>query len=281
MIKVGVVILNYKVKNLALKCLNSVLASSFKPTHVVMVDNSSGDDIEKELPKSERVEFIQTGQNLGYTGGNNVGIKHLLKYDLDYIWILNPDLTVDKKALEILTNKSEQLGAGISCPKIYFEGSKKLWYAGGIFDKANVLGSHRGVDEQDTGKYDTDQETDYATGAAMFISRQVLEKVGLFEERYFLYYEDSDLSLRAKQADFKVMYIPEAVVFHKNAQSTKLGSPIQDYYITRNRMLLASKFLPFRTRFALLREGVRNIQQPIRRKALLDFLLGRFGQGKI
>jgi GT2 family glycosyltransferase len=111
------------------------------------------------------------------------------------------------------------------------------------------------------------------------VKREVFEKIGLFDERYFLYYEESDFCYRAKEAGYKIMYIPKAIVYHKNAQTTGLGSPLQDYYITRNRMLFASKFLPLRTRFALFREGIRNWSNPTRKKAHLDFLFGKFGRG--
>jgi GT2 family glycosyltransferase len=113
----------------------------------------------------------------------------------------------------------------------------------------------------------------------MFVNAKVFKKIGFFDEKYFLYYEDSDFCLRAKKADFRLVYAPSAVVFHENAKSTGLGSNLQDYFITRNRLLLASKFLPFRTRFALLREALRNIGNPVRRLAFWDYLNGNFGKG--
>lgn len=277
--KVVVVILNYKVKKYVLKCVESVIESTYKNLEIILVDNNSEDGIEKEIKKYEGVEFIQNHDNLGYTGGNNVGIKKGLADGIEVVFILNPDTTVKKDTIEILVKNLEIDDVGIIGPKIYFADSKKIWYAGGIFDRANVIGKHKGVDGEDLGQYDEISETDYVTGAAMMVRSEVFDKIGFFDERYFLYYEDSDFCLRAKDAGFKIMYIPEAKVFHENAKSTDLGSSLQDYFITRNRMLFASKFLPMRTRFALLREALRNVSNPVRRLALFDFLIGRFGKG--
>jgi len=277
--QVAVVILNFKVKALTLKCIDSVKNSDFKDLEIIVVDNDSGDGIGQDLKKDSTIKFIQNNKNSGFSGGNNLGIQQALKDQSEYILILNPDTTVDQKAIGILVKKMKQYDTDIVCPKIYFDDKKTIWYAGGLFDKANVLGSHRGVDEEDKGQYDQDSETDGITGAALMIKREVFEKIGLFDDRYFLYYEDSDLYFRAKQANFKIMYIADAKVYHKNAQSTGLGSPIQDYYITRNRMIFAGKFLSLRTRFALFREGLRNFRSPVKRLALKDFLFGNLGKG--
>lgn len=277
--KLAVVILNFKAKKYVLSCIKSVLDSSFEDLEIFLVDNDSNDGLEDEIRKFEGLTFFQTGKNLGYSGGNNYGIKAVLDKGFEYVFILNPDTTVEKKTVEILLQLMEEYKADIVSPKIYFAGTKRIWYAGGEFDLANVLGSHKGVNEEDKGQYDRAEETDFATGAAMLVRSEVFERIGLFDERYFLYYEDSDLCYRAKRKGFKIMYIPEAVVYHANAKSTGIGSPLQDYYITRNRMLFASKFLSFRTRFALLREALKNIKNSSRRKALMDFATKNLGQG--
>lgn len=279
--KVAIIILNYRVKDLSLQCIKSVLKSDYQNLQVIAVDNDSQDGFEDEVRKIPNVNFLQTGANLGFTGGNNLGIKQALNGGADYVFILNPDTTVEKETISKLVLGLESNNAGIVGPKIYFESSKNIWYAGGNFDKNNVLGSHIGVNEKDAGQYDIQQETDYVTGAAMLVKKEVFEKIGLFDDRYFLYYEDSDFCVRAKRAGFKIMYIPTAIVYHANAKSTGLGSPIQDYYITRNRMLFASKFLPLRTRFALFREGLRNFNSDIRKKAFYDFWTGNLGKGSI
>lgn len=280
--KVAVIVLNYKLKEQTISCINSVKKSDYKNIDLIVVDNNSGDRIGEEIKKLLGIEFIQNNENLGYTGGNNIGIKLALKKAADFIFILNPDTKVEKDTISHLASfLSNHPEVGIVCPKIYFSDTKKIWYAGGIFDMQNVLGAHRGINEKDVGQYNEPSASDYATGAAMLVKREVFEKIGFFDERFFLYYEDADFSIRAKKNGFKISYVPNAVIFHKNAQTTGLGSPLQDYYITRNRLLLAHKFLPFRTKFALLREAWRNSNIPARKRALIDFLLGRFGKGEI
>lgn len=276
--KVAVVVLNYKVKKETLACIESVKKSTYKNLQIIVVDNHSNDGLSGEIKKFEEVTFIENSENLGFTGGNNIGIKFALNLGANFIFILNPDTEVDKDCIDNLVKAAEKIGDILS-PKIYFGHSKKIWYAGGTLDLANVLGKHRGMDEIDSGRYDKAEETDYTTGAAMLIKREVFEKNGLFDERFFLYYEDADFCIRAKKVGFKIYYVPSALVYHKNAQSTGLGSPLQDYFITRNRLFFAAKYLSFRTRFALLREALRNLGSPVRRQALFDFLTGNFGKG--
>lgn len=279
MFQISVVVLNFKVKKLTLRCVKSVQASTYENLKIYVVDNNSGDRIGADLAQYKDIVFIQNNKNLGYAAGNNVGIKRALEEGADYIFILNPDTEVEKSCIKILAGKIEKYDAGIVNPKIYFGDKKTLWFAGKKFDVANVMGVHIGVDEKDEGQYDEDKQLDDITGAALLIKREVFEKIGLFDERYFLYYEDSDFAFRAKYEGFKMMYIYSALVYHENAQSTGLGSPVQNYFITRNRMLFALKFLSLRVRFALLREALRNIGDPVKRLALWDFFTGNFGKG--
>lgn len=276
--KVAAIILNFKVKEDTLECIASLKKSNY-PVKIFVVDNNSNDGIGKEVLKDKEITFTQNEKNLGYTGGNNIGIKEALKVS-DYIFVVNPDVIIGSDTIKKLVEALEA-GADIAGPKIYFHKLKKIWFAGGVLDLANVIGSHRGVDEEDKGQYNLNGETDYISGASILIKKQVFEKIGLFDERYFLYYEDTDFCFRTKKAGFKIMYVPTTFVYHKNARSTKVGSPLQDYYMTRNRMLFAAKFLPFRTRFALFREALKNIGSPMRRLALWDFLTGNFGKGSL
>lgn len=282
--KVGIVILNYKVAHLAIKAVHSVLKSSYKNIHIYLVDNNSKDELaelaQKEFENNKQVTMLYLKNNTGYTGGNNVGAKAALKDSCDWVLLFNPDAVVEKDTIEIMLERAIANNAQLVNPKIYFAQSKKIWFAGKIFDKLNVLGHHRGVDEEDTGKYDTEEELEDGTGCALFVKDEVFKKIGYLDERYFLYYEESDFIYRARQSGFKVMYIPKAIVYHDNAKSTGLGSPLQDYFITRNRMLFAKKFLPFRTQFALIREAMRtSIKYSTRRLALMDYLMGNFGKG--
>lgn len=279
--KVGVVVLNYKLKKEVDRALKSVFDSLEVELEVVLVDNDSNDGVSDLTNKYPMLHFIQSGSNRGFSGGNNMGIKKALDMDCEYILLLNPDAWVDKYAIRNMVQYCKESGSVIIGPKIYFPDGKTILYAGGILDTKNVLGSHKGVDEIDDGRFDDVSETDYVTGGVMFVDSKIFKKIGLLDERYFLYYEDADFCYRAKQAGFKVLYYPKAIAYHESGKATGVGSPLQDYYITRNRMLFSKKFLPIRTTIALLREGIRNWSNRSRRKAMVDFLIGKYGKQEI
>ena len=157
-----------------------------------------------------------------------------------------------------------------------------IWYAGGTIDWKNMIASHRGVDEVDKGQYEKLEKTDFASGCCVMIKREVLVKIGLFDEKYFLYYEDNDLCQRAKIAGYEIYYQPNAILWHKNAGSTGgSGSILQDYYITRNRLLFGFKFAALKTKLSLVKEslGLMLNGRQWQKKGALDFYLNCFGKG--
>ena len=283
---VFIIILNYNLKWDVVECLESVrkLSVTQYTLSVIVVDNASTDGSEQAVrEKFPELVYLYNQENLGFSGGNNVGIKYALEHGADYLLILNPDTIVDANLVtELLAAAERRQNVGIFGPKIYFhKPPNMIWYAGGEIDWANLLASHVGVDQIDHGQFDQEQETDFVSGAALFARRAVFEKVGLFDERYFLYWEDADLCIRAKRAGYGLWYVPKAVVWHKNASATGLGSPLQDYYITRNRLLFAQKFARPRTRFALFRESLRFLlgSNATKRQAVIDYYVGKFGKG--
>lgn len=299
--KVSLIILNYNGNTDTLECLRSLenlsLPSNIK-LEIIVVDNASSQNPNKIIRSQFRnVVVIENKINLGFSGGNNVGISYALDNGADYILIINNDTIVDKyfldELLKVIKNRED---VGIVVPKIYFapgfefhknkykrdDLGKVFWYAGGIMDFKNVIGSHRGVDEVDDGQYDKTQESDFASGCCMMIKREVFEKIGLLDDKYFLYYEDNDFSIRAKKEGFKIVYSPKAVIWHKNAGSAGgSGSSLQDYYITRNRMLFGFKYASIRVKFALFKESLNLLLTGRRwqKKAVIDFYLQRFGKG--
>lgn len=282
MTRVSIILVNWNGKNDTLECLASVAQLS-----AVVVDNGSKDDsvaaIRKKYP---RAEVIEAGKNLGFAGGNNIGIRKALADGADFVWLLNNDTTVAKNALSALVSAFEDPSVGVAGSKIYFSPGREyhgdryktkdrgrvLWYAGGLIDWSNMYASHRGVDEVDRGQYDTLEETPFITGCSMMIRKEVFDKIGLLNERLFAYLEDLEFCLRAKQAGYKLLYAPKSVVWHKNAGSSGVGSNTHQYYMTRNRLLVGLRWAPLRTKIALLREAVRTlISGPsIRRKATFD-----------
>ena len=181
-------------------------------------------------------------------------------------------------------------------PKIYFakgheyhkdkykkeDLGKVFWYAGGYTDWDNVTSIHRGVDEVDHGQYDKIEEIQFATGCCMLLKKEVFEKVGLFDDRYFLYYEDADLNERIKRAGYKIYYVPTAILIHINAASSGgAGNSLQDYFITRNKILFGMTYAPLRTKLALIRESISllRIGRPNQKLAIRDFYLHKFNKG--
>lgn len=233
--------------------------------------------------------------NRGFTGGNNEGIRFALNWGADVIWLLNDDVKVERNALLELVKAIDGNSVGVAVPKIYFypgfefhknryskkDLGKVIWYAGGEIDWKNCIGKHRGVDEVDKGQFDRRTETEFATGCSMLIKREAIEKTGLFNEKYFMYLEDLDYSIRIKRCGFKIVYQPKAVVWHKNAQSSGVGDDLHDYFFTRNRMLFGMAYAPMRTRFALVRESARLLIKGSswQKRGLIDFYLRRFGKG--
>jgi GT2 family glycosyltransferase len=298
--KVFVSLVNYNGNEDTFLCLDSldkVKAQNFELS-VVVVDNASQENFQTEKKYNNfELKIIRSDKNLGFAGGQNLGIKYCLEEGADYVVILNNDVILDENVLiELLETFKKNEDCGLVSPKIYFaeghefhkdrysqkEQGKVIWYAGGKIDWKNLLAFHPGVDEVDKGQYERLEQTDFASGCCEMIKREVFEKVGLFDEKYFLYYEDNDLSQRAKRQSFGVYYQPKAVLWHLNAGSTGgSGSLLHDYYITRNRLLFGFKFAPLKTKLALVRESFKLILagRPWQKRGARDFYLGRFGRG--
>lgn len=293
-LNIAIVVLNYNGLGETLECLDSLrkLKTDQHKVQVIVVDNASSDGSAEALDKLKDIDLLKSPQNLGYSGGNNLGIKEGLRRGADFILILNNDTIVDVNLLTNLLADSQK--ADILSPKIYFapgyefhkdrykkvDLGKVIWYAGARIDWQNIIGVHLGVDEVDSGQFNKRQEIDFATGACMFVKRLVFEKIGLFDEKYFLYLEDMDFCVRAREAGFKIQFCPQAIVWHKNAGSVGgSGSSLQDYYITRNRLLFAAKYAKLRTKLALLKQVLGQSKNPVKRRALFDFLTLRFGKG--
>ena len=283
----------------SLKSIEKARTKRFFLTSIVVDNNSQNDSVErikKYVRNKKNIVFIQNSDNLGFAGGNNVGIRSALENGADYICILNNDTILPKNFfLDLLQSFSEHENVGIASPKMYFapgyefhkdrykknELGKVIWYAGGSLDWRNVYGSNHGVDEVDHGQFDKDTPTDFVSGACIFGKREVFEKVGLFDENYYLYLEDVDLSMRVKKAGYEVWYLAKPTLWHKVSQSSAIGSQLNDYFITRNRLIFGMKYASIRAKQALIRESIRFMLsgRKWQRKGAVDYYLRRFGKG--
>lgn len=295
--KIAVILVNWNGKHDTLTCLKSLelLDTGVHHVNIIVVDNGSTDgSVAAISEKYPEVNIIESSDNTGFTGGNNLGIELALTQSADIVWLLNNDTIVDSHALLPLVDELTKKEIGIVGSKIFFmsgrefhkerykesEKGKVIWYAGGVIDWKNVYASHKGVDEVDVGQFKDTESTPFVSGCSMAIRRDVLETVGVFDTRYYLYFEDIDLCLRAKRKKYRLHFVPDSIVWHKNAGSSdKPGNPLHNYYLTRNRFLFGFTYASWRTKRALLIEAWRifttgTVEQ---RAAVRDLFLLRFG----
>lgn len=280
-----------------LQSLSKMDKSQFSVS-IIVVDNASKESL--TLSKEEErqgITLLRNEHNLGFTGGNNTGIKFALSHGADYVMLINNDTKVDKSLLTEMVKAYEKTPhCGIVSPKIYFapgheyhksryskeEEGKVFWYAGGFVDWSNIFNVHRGVDEVDHGQYDLEEHLTFATGCCLLLSAEVLRKVGMFDDRYFLYFEDGDLSQRVLRAGYHILYEPKAFLWHISAASGGgSGSILHDYFLTRNRLLFGMRYAPLRSKFALFRESMRLLinGRDWQKKGVQDFYRNNFGKG--
>ncbi len=219
---VYIIVLNWNGKNDTLECLHSLQQVTYPNFRVVVVDNASSDcSVDAIREKFPSVQIISNKENLRFAGGNNVGIRYALDYGADYVLLLNNDTVVDKEFLtEMVAIADQSARMGMIGPKIYYYSEpKKIWYAGGRIEWWKGWVSHIGIRELDGGQYDAITEVDYLTGCCMLVKREVIEKVGILDESFYIYGEDADWCIRASRAGYKLMYVPSSMVWHKLSAS--------------------------------------------------------------
>ena len=287
--KVGIVILNWNGWEDTIECLESVYQIDYPNYEVIVVDNNSKDNsIEKikeycegkikvnsrffkykeenkpievveftkeevikfkkivNLPSNKKLILIKNSENLGFAGGNNVGIKFALKSSCDFIFLINNDAVIELNILKKFLNswkKLENPGA-ISGIIYYYDSPDKIWFGGAKWEWAKIRFK---INEKFPLKI---LKTDYICGACLFTSKEVIQKVGLFDERFFLIWEDTDWSYRARKKGYNLYILPDIKIFHKTAKS--FGSYqtfLYQYYTTRNEFLFFYKHYNFLYRF--------------------------------
>jgi GT2 family glycosyltransferase len=236
--KLFVVILNWNGKNDTLACLTSLQNIESPAFDTIIVDNGSTDDSVVEIAKRfPQVSLIETGKNLGYAGGNNIGIEHALKHGADLVLLLNNDTIVDKHFIQALLTSSQNHPnvAIFGAYPIQMANPEKIDHLGGRWNTATAtfdlvgLGALRG--------FKTEQPLDYVCGCSILIRKQVFEKIGLLEPTFFLFWEEADFCMRAKKAGFEIEVCYEAIVLHKVSASFVGGTPHKTYFWWRGRLL--------------------------------------------
>ncbi len=209
---------------------------------VIVVDNAStNDEVSTINQRFPYVKTIKSDKNLGFAGGNNLGIKAAKG---KYLFIINNDTIFKDFNIQALIDRLQSSKTiGIVCPKIRFAWSNNPIQFAGYTPLSRITARNQaiGFGEEDLGQYEKAHPTPYAHGAAMLIKREAIKKVGLMPECYFLYYEELDWSMMFTRAGYDIWYDPACTIYHKESQSTGQNSPLRTYYITRNRLLLVKR----------------------------------------
>lgn len=241
------VILSWNGREDTLRCLCSLRRQTLAPGKILVVDNGSSDGLEKALADSfPDVRYHFLPENRGFGGGMNAGFKLALEAGADYVLALNNDTILEPDCLEILAASLQaNPGAGAVSPKIYFSGpGERVYFAGGDFTAATLNPVHRDAAGMAV------REIRFMNACSPLFRRQALEAVAGYDERFFVYYEDADLSLRIRKAGFGLLLAPQAVVRHAHAAASKANdrkdypgtvSPFTRYIMTRNRLWLLRK----------------------------------------
>ena len=301
---VVIIILNWNNPEDTLACLRSVAKLDYPELSTIVVDNGSTDDSVMRIRTAyPHVEMIETGENLGFAEGNNVGLRWAMERGADFICVLNNDTEVASDFITRLAEEAESdPSIGIVGPKMYFfEPSDMVFAAGSLVEWDKGILNQRGIWQKESivGPLYSDhpEDVDFIIGCGVLIKRTMFERIGLLDPRYYLNYEDVDLCIRASLAGYRVRYTPRAILRHKVSASLGQGSPRNTYYMTRNALLFFGTHLRGWRRWrTLTRIVVRNLghiavwtlkpqyRRIARNKrdanllALRDALLGRYGK---
>jgi GT2 family glycosyltransferase len=222
--KVAVIVLSWNGKELTLACIESLTASDYPHLDIYLVDNASTDGTVESVEAAfgEQIRLIVNHENLGFAGGNNVGIRQALEEGAEYVLLLNNDTTVARDMIsQMVTAAGRNPRMGIFGPKIFYESPPdQIWFAGGDVLLARGVTRHIGIREKDRGQYDIAREVSYASGCALMVRRDVIDEIGVLDETYEMYFEDTDFCMRAQLAGFGCYYVPLGRMWHKISPST-------------------------------------------------------------
>lgn len=287
-----IVILNWNRKLLTENCIKSVLY--YYPDYlkkIVVIDNASTDGsikyIKNEFPG---IKIIRNRKNLGYSGGSNVGIRFALKNSADYVIILNNDIEIKANFAEgLLKPFKAEANVGIIGGKVLDPDKKTVQSAGYILKRDFWSKARSNGLDKDNPQLKKVRDVDFVSGAAFCVRRDVFEKIGLFDERFFMYFEEADLCVRAKEAGFKILYSPHSEVIHNQGSTSGLLSPLFTYYNYRNHLLFINKHGRQPVLYAEILKGFKlSLKKSIKLNpesiyialGILDYLFRRFGYRK-
>ena len=237
------VILNTNRRDDTLACLRSLAESTYDNLAVMVLDNASTDgSVEAIRTEFPDVQIVPLSENKGYAGNNNVGIRLALEQGADWVFVLNEDTLLAPDCVERLMEAGESdPRVGIVGPMVYHADEPDvIQSAGGLFDRY-WRPKHAGQNEPDTGQFSTVRSVEWVTGCALMIRRETVEDIGLLDERFFYYWEETEWCFRAGKHGWRILHVPQARLWHKGVQRDYKPSPAVTYYNTRNRLLFLAK----------------------------------------
>lgn len=298
--KLAVVLVNYNGKKYNGACIDSILKNKVQgELTILVVDNASTDGSVEELRqrysgrKDTAIEYIVLDKNYGFAAANNRGIERAEELGADCVLLLNNDTEIAPNMLEQLEACADRHSECMIVPKIYYsDDRKRIWSAGGSVSPIIRKVSHDGLNQTDSGQFEEERKIEFATGCCLFLPMSVIKRTGGLDERYFLYYEDTEYSFRLGRMGIPIYYCPKAVLYHKvGGSSMGAQSPLCAYYISRNwlvcnRQYLGGRYPVFLLYYLLNRsalsmiwlvQGKPQLVQAVWR-GILDYCKGKFGK---
>jgi GT2 family glycosyltransferase len=295
---VAVLVLNWNGKEFTLACLESLQRLSYSNTKLIVIDNGSTDGSVEAVSKSfPDIDVIQSESNLGYVGGNNLGISMAQKIGAEYVLLINNDTVVDQHFLSILVHaaETENQVAALGPTIYYYDAPNMVWSAGGEIDWRSGQARLIGLDEEDSDQFGTvPRAVDFLTGCALFVKTAVINEIGPLDSRFFAYYEETEWCVRMVRAGYRIYHVPLAKVWHKIKVRDREISPTAHYYMTRNRLLFLQSVQASWQAWlhTLVLEYLRTLmswsirpkwhdmrqQRNIMVRAIIDFFRGRTGK---
>lgn len=298
--KLAVILVNYNGEKYNTACIDSILASvGMEELKIIVVDNASQDNsmrlLEERYAKDERLELLRLDDNYGFSRANNAGIDRAREWGAEYVLLLNNDTEIVPDMLLQLWVCAKRHPDSVIVPKIYYsDDRKRIWSAGGSVSPVIKKVRHIGLNETDEGQYAQERKIGFATGCCLWIPMDVIQRAGKLDERFFLYYEDTEYSFRLHKLGISIYYCPKAAMYHKVGASTRgADSPLCAYYIARNwllcnRLHLGRRFPLFLVYYALNRTAccllwlARGKRKLVRAtlQGIGDYRKGRFGRAE-
>jgi GT2 family glycosyltransferase len=242
--KTLIVILNWQQPEVTIACIDAVQAMRDASFDILLIDNGSKDDsavrFQQALPD---IPLLILPENLGFAGGCNVGLRHAIKHNYQYALLLNNDAFPETDMLSHLLSEMGE-DVGLTAPKVLYHPERDYIAFGGGRQHPSLLELRDDLaGKKDSPKYESSKEVDYLWGTCWLVNLAALEKVGLLDERFFMYYEDLDWSIRFQETGYRLLWVGKARLYHQESRSTGgTDSPLRRYYLARSSVIFFRRY---------------------------------------